>query len=100
MSKNSQYLKEIYTEMCKRVGTTLDEVDLTEKNWYQKYRWLIKEEVNFRDWLVNYLEKNPEAVDAIVSVGTIRNNDKKKMATEFASFYGWDHLIETEQSKN
>lgn len=96
----NKYLQEIYSEMCRRVGTTLDEVDLTEKHWYQKYQWPIKEEVSFRDWLYKYLEKNPEAVDAIVSVGIIYRDDKKKMATEFASFYGWDHLIETEQSKN
>jgi cyclopropane fatty-acyl-phospholipid synthase-like methyltransferase len=96
----NEYLKEIYTEMCRRVGTDLTEVDLTEKNWYQKYRWPIKEEVSFRDWLLNYLEKNPEAIDAIVSVGIIRHVDKKKMATEFASYFGWDHLIETEQSQN
>lgn len=96
----NEYLKEIYTEMCRRVGTDLTEVDLTEKNWYQKYQWPIKEELSYRDWLFNYLEMNPEAVDAIVSVGIIRNHDNKKMATEFASFFGWDHLIETEQSQN
>lgn len=96
----NEYLKEIYTEMCRRVGTNLSEVDLTETNWYQKYQWPVKEELSYRDWLFNYLETNPKAVDAIVSVGIIRNDDKKKMATEFASFFGWDHLIETEQSKN
>jgi hypothetical protein len=96
----NEHLKEIYAEMCKRVGTNLSEVDITETNWYQKYQWPIKEELSYRDWLLNYLETKPEAVDAIVSVGIIRNDDKKKMATEFASFFGWDHLIETEQSKN
>jgi hypothetical protein len=96
----NEHLKEIYAEMCKRVGTKLSEVDITETNWYQKYQWPIKEELSYRDWLLNYLETKPEAVDAIVSVGIIRNDDKKKMATEFASFFGWDHLIETEQSKN
>ena len=96
----NEYLTEIYTEMCRRVGTTLSEIDLTEKYWYQKYQWPLKEELNFRDWLLNYLEMNPKAVNAIISVGIIRNDDKKKMATDFASFYGWDHLIETEQSQN
>ena len=96
----NEHLEKIYSEMCRRVGTTLDEVDLSEKYWYRKYQWPIKEEVSYRDWLQNYLEKNPEAVDAIVSVGIILRDDKKKMATEFASFYGWDHLIETNQSNN
>ena len=96
----NEYLTEIYTEMCRRLGTDLSKVNLTEKNWYRKYQWPIKEELNFRNWLFNYLEMNPKAVDAIVSVGIVRNDDKKKMATEFVSFYGWDHLIETEESQN
>jgi len=66
--KASKYLKgeilyEIFEEMCKRVGASLDDIELVENNGkyefpYYAYEWTEEEESDFRKWLTNYLYKN------------------------------------------
>jgi hypothetical protein len=82
-------LREVYEEMAKRVGITIDQIDFTDANWFTKQKWTIKEELNFKDWLVEFMENNPEVIDEMVEQGIIRR-DILEMAVDFVIFYGWD----------
>jgi len=82
-------LREVYEEMAKRVGITIDQIDFTDANWFTKQKWTIKEELNFKDWLVEFMENNPEVIDEMVEQGIIRR-DILEMALDFVIFYGWD----------
>ena len=82
-------LREIYEEMAKRVGITIDQIDFTDENWFTTQKWTIQEELDFKDWLVEFMQNNPEVIDELVEQGIIRR-DILEMAIDFVIFYGWD----------
>ena len=36
-------LREVYEEMAKRVGITIDQIDFTDENWFTTQKWTIQE---------------------------------------------------------
>jgi hypothetical protein len=82
-------LKIVYEEMAKRVGITLDEIDFTDENWFTKHKWTVREELDFKDWLVEFMKNNPEVLDEMENETIIRR-DILEMAIDFVIFYGWD----------
>lgn len=53
----------MYTELAKRVGMTLDKLELIEDvvgwRWpYEVYSWTVAEEDDFEVWLTNYTYKH------------------------------------------
>jgi hypothetical protein len=82
-------LKEVFEEMAKRVGTSIETIDFNDKYWFLKHKWEIKEEVEFKNWLLKKLENTPELVDDLVDEGLIRR-ELNEMAIDFVIFYGWD----------
>jgi len=86
------HLNIILTEMCARVGTDLDHVDILTDDWHEQFDWSIEEEENFQDWLFNYLVTNN---DALTEISTYRINepystrDLMTLVKEFTLFYGW-----------
>jgi hypothetical protein len=79
----------ILEEMCKRVGTTLNEVNTQEEDWYLKHRWTSKEEEDFREWLVNYLYKSSSARNEIMNFPKKSKPYIRLTATWFMFSYGW-----------
>jgi len=75
--------------MAKRVGITLDEIDFTDENWFTKHKWTVREELDFKDWLVEFMKNNPEVLDEMENETIIRR-DILEMAIDFVIFYGWD----------
>jgi hypothetical protein len=82
-------LKEVFEEMAKRVGTSIETIDFNDKYWFLKHKWEIKEEVEFKNWLLKKLENTPELIDDLVDEGLIRR-ELNEMAIDFVIFYGWD----------
>lgn len=82
-------LRTIYEEMAKRVGITINEIDFTDKEWFTKQKWTVRDEIDFKDWLIEFMENNPEVVDEMEAEGIVRR-DIKEMAIDFVIFYGWD----------
>jgi hypothetical protein len=82
-------LRTVYEEMAKRVGITIDEIDFTDENWFTTQKWTVREEIDFKNWLIEFMENNPEVVDELEAEGIIRR-DIKEMAIDFVIFYGWD----------
>lgn len=90
--KIGKHLEEILTEMCLRVNTTLDKIDILQQDWQEKHEWSIKQEIEFQEWLYQYLVKNK---DAVIEISTYRPNESisatelKNLTKEFTLFYGW-----------
>lgn len=85
----TERLREVFKEMAKRVGTTIETIDFNDKNWFLKHKWTIQEELDFKNWLLEELKNSPELVDDLVNEGFIRR-ELNEMATDFVIFYGWD----------
>jgi hypothetical protein len=90
--KIGKHLEAIISEMCQRVGTKLESVNILEKDWQEKHEWTIDEEIKFQEWLFQYLVQNKEALPEI---STYRTNEPvsaielKNLTKEFTLFYGW-----------
>jgi hypothetical protein len=82
-------LKPIFEEMAKRVGITVEDIDFTDSEWYMKHKWSVREEIDFKNWLIEQLESTPELVDELEAEGIVRR-DIVEMAIDFVIFYGWD----------
>lgn len=82
-------LRTVYEEMAKRVGITIDQIDFTDKEWFTKHKWTVREELDFKDWLIEFIENNPEVIDEMEAEGIVRR-DIREMAIDFVIFYGWD----------
>jgi len=83
----TKHLKIIMEEMCNRVGVYFDDIDFKEDRWYQKYSWSEKEEESFKEWLLNYLLKNKEAREELLSFKS--KTGIKKAVDQFMLGYGW-----------
>jgi hypothetical protein len=88
MKKFSPYMTEILTEMCRRVGTTMDQVDWDDKEWYRAYEWSEEEQAKFQGWLVNYFYNNSKARRSMTTCH--KHKGRLLMAAkEFTFMYGW-----------
>ena len=63
--KANEFLKDhvhrpIFEEMARRIGKTLDEIELGDAGeWpYWQYMWTVEEEEEFREWLTDWMYKN------------------------------------------
>ena len=83
-------MTEILTEMIHRIGKTEDDIDFSEKDWFEKHTWTEKEQEAYREWLVEYL-KNPKHLREIAMWPRITKNKKmrEKLAGELILNYGW-----------
>ena len=52
---NESQLKEILTEMCRRVGADYDKIDFKKEGWFRDYTWTEEEQEDFHQWLGNKL---------------------------------------------
>ena len=68
-------LEYIFREMCNRVGTDFDKLDM--------------DEIEFQVWLYNYLVNNYAAFKAVQSLPYIDSDKIAKVVRNFCLFYGW-----------
>jgi len=82
----------ILTEMCRRVGITLDDIsDRYEKDssWYSRHEWTAVEMAAFEKWLVDYLYSNKKARQEICGTNLRNKSYLRKSAKWFVFNYGW-----------
>lgn len=94
MKKEYKYNKSmdfILTKMCKSVGCDFATFDFKKENWYWKYEWTEKQETEFKNWLADYLYKNPKARKEIMAFASFYKTKAKctEWAMRFTSWYGW-----------
>lgn len=85
-------LKEILTEMCKRVKVSYKDIDFKEEDWYMKHTWTEKEQEEFMEWMEKYLLEDKKRIDNIAQFPSIVKHNKKelkKLINWFIVQYGW-----------
>ena len=88
MKKFSEYLTEILIEMCRRVGTTMDQVDWDDDGWYRSHEWSEEDQKDFENWLVDYWYNNAKARRSMTTCRKHKGN-LRMAASEFTFIYGW-----------
>lgn len=82
---SSEDMKEILTEMCKRVGVDAKTFDFKKENWFWEHEWTKEEENDFCTWLGKFLKKHK-----YVGSGTKHGKDWGEYEAEKLLFnYGW-----------
>lgn len=84
----NEYLKIILKEMCKRVGADYDKIDFKSKGWFRKYSWREKDEEDFKQWLIEFLNKNKKAKQELMRLHS-HKSFYEKFANQFLFNYGW-----------
>ena len=78
-------MREILTEMCRRVGVDVNTMDFSKQNWYWDHEWTAKEEADFQKWLGVYLREHN-----YVGKGKKRGEDWGEYeAGKIIANYGW-----------
>ncbi len=72
--------------MCEFVDVNYNDIDFQKDGWYLEHTWTRKDELEFKNWLMNYLE------DSKIRK-TIMKYPLKQNIEKFADFfilnYGW-----------
>jgi hypothetical protein len=90
--KLGKHLNIILSEMCKKVGTDLDKVNIMQDEWQETHQWTIEQEQEFQDWLYKYLVANTDALLEITTYKPkelILATELMNLVKEFTLFYGW-----------
>jgi hypothetical protein len=90
--KMEKHLEVILAEMCTRVGTKLEKVNILQQDWQEKYEWTIEQEKDFQEWMCQYLQKNKDALFEISTYRpdeTLTPTELMNLVKEFTLFYGW-----------
>lgn len=82
-----QVLEHILREMCLRVNAKYEDVDFKEELWFTKYEWTSEEEDSFKQWMINYLTSNEQALKILSKYPSILNAER--ITNEFIFNYGW-----------
>lgn len=82
-------LEYIFREMCNRVGTDFDKLDMDKEDWADDHSWKMEDEIEFQVWLYNYLVNNYAAFKAVQSLPYIDSDKIAKVVRNFCLFYGW-----------
>ena len=86
----------IFKEMCRRVGADISAVEKGfvsspehDSKWYTRYSWSEEEEMNFVEWLADYLYNSGEARREITNSGLRNKRHLRRVANEFVFIWGW-----------
>jgi len=85
----NEYLKEVLVEMGRRVGANMEEIDTKSKDWFMEYEWTIKEQDDFKKWMVNYLYTNGKARRTLFALSGRSKKLIRKTVDMFVFQYGW-----------
>lgn len=81
---------EMFAELARRVGTTLDDIDLgDDKAWpYAEYTWTRDEEKDYEKWLVGHIYKYRRKLE--ISYAT-KKMIRRKTVPYFILMYSWKY---------
>jgi hypothetical protein len=84
-----EHLKHILKKMCNIVNADYKKINFQKDNWYHEYYWSEKEEIDFIEWLTNYLYTTKEARKEILYISGRSKIICNKAARQFVFNYGW-----------
>jgi len=85
------HLRNILTEMCKRVGANYNSVDFKKEQWFMDFEWGREEEISFGDWFVNYLTNHVGARRELLHLTSAPLSLLRRAWNEFNFNYGWKY---------
>ena len=85
----NKYLKEILKKQCQIVKADYNKMNFKKENWFLDYEWTEIEQDKFIDWLVEYMKKNKEARNSLMSIPSTNKRFLEKFANGFVLNYGW-----------
>lgn len=91
----NESVREVFGEMCQRVGVKLEEFNFNRPEWFMDYSWTVAEQDDFRKWLIDYLLKHKEARKALLTFQTKNKKLIAKAADWFILDYGWTNVKHT-----
>ena len=89
--KLNKVLKVILTKMCSYVKLDINQLDIDKKDWFMDYSWSIKQEEEFKLWLMSYLKSSSKARDYIMFRNTKDIHQLKTCVNSFVLNYGWSY---------
>lgn len=91
-SKMGPALQTVLGKMCSMVGATPAKIDFQAPTWYWKYQWTQAQELEFRQWLIDYLRVDRAARHELVRSPTANKTRLARAADEFIFMYSWKVL--------
>jgi len=85
----SFHLDVILNTMCMMVDVKYDREMMKKDDWYMKHQWDMETENKFKDWLINYIHKIPQAQQELYSRRYMKKKDCELAANMFILNYGW-----------
>lgn len=89
MAEIEKQLEPILTEMFARVNDIYSPDKVNTEDWFLKHTWTLEQQSDFEKWLSDYLYKNKDARQAIMSRNVKNKGACKKVASEFTFNFGW-----------
>ncbi len=88
-TKMNKHITMILKKQCKMVGADFDKIDFKKNDWYWSYEWTENKQEKFRQWIMSYMKKNPEARYDLMSIPSSNPRFIEKLANEIIFQYGW-----------
>lgn len=87
---NNTHLTIILNEMCRRVGTSLNQVNVKQQGWYTQKQWSAKEEKLFKEWMITYVMYQGSVRKELFNSSRYRpKKEIEKFVTYFIMDKGW-----------
>lgn len=83
--------RKVLEKQCEWVGITVDDIDLSKRDWYTDYAWTEGERESFEDWIVDYLKNNPEARQEFLRYETTDEGRLYKAAGRASLGWSWNY---------
>lgn len=84
-----KHLEFVLREMSGRVGCDYDTHNWREPYQYQQYTWTKEEEIDFINWMTEYLYNNSRARRELMSIPRKNKKFCKEASQSFVYNYGW-----------
>lgn len=88
----TKHLTAILKKMCSITNAEYTNIDFKREDWFLDHTWTIKQELEFKSWLVKYLKKSAGARKELMNFPTLfTKNHLEKVASFFVLTYGWKY---------
>jgi len=85
----SYHLENIFAVMCRVIEVDYNTIDRTKDRWYSEYEWSEDVEDKFKEWMIDYIHKIPEAQRELYDKAYMRRSDCELAVSMFLLNYGW-----------
>ena len=79
----------ILSTMCLFVGSNYSDINMQEDNWFLKHTWSEETEMEFKNWMVNYIHKIKPAQRELYNDHYMNKKLCERAVDMFMFNYGW-----------